>query len=121
MQQRNTSGLRRGGGRPKGVPNKVTTEARAACAELVDDPRLSGPTEGATARRKTTAGARVPALALREGQTQRRPSGDGERTRPAQDYRDGAMGQKARGGAMSDQRDVAAGWTPYQPGQRSGA
>jgi len=37
---RNTSGLRRGGspGRPKGVPNKVTTEARAACTQLVDDP-----------------------------------------------------------------------------------
>ena len=37
---RNTSGLKRGGspGRPKGVPNKVTIEVRAACAELVDDP-----------------------------------------------------------------------------------
>ena len=37
---RNTSGLKRGGspGRPKGVPNKVTTEVRSACAELVDDP-----------------------------------------------------------------------------------
>ena len=35
----NISGLKRGGpGRPKGVPNKVTAEARAACAELVDDP-----------------------------------------------------------------------------------
>ena len=36
---RNTSGLNRGGpGRPKGVPNKVTAAAKAACGELVDDP-----------------------------------------------------------------------------------
>ena len=36
---RNTSGLKRGSpGRPKGVPNRVTTEARSACAEVVDDP-----------------------------------------------------------------------------------
>lgn len=37
---RNTSGLKRGGspGRPKGVPNKVTTEAREAANALVDDP-----------------------------------------------------------------------------------
>jgi hypothetical protein len=36
----NTSGLKRGGsrGRPKGVPNKATVEAKAACAALVDDP-----------------------------------------------------------------------------------
>ena len=35
---RNTSGLKRGGpGRPKGVPNKVTAEVKAACAGLVDD------------------------------------------------------------------------------------
>lgn len=25
-------------GRPKGVPNKVTTEAKAACNDIVDDP-----------------------------------------------------------------------------------
>ena len=30
--------LRRGGGRPKGVRNKVTVEAKRACAEIVDDP-----------------------------------------------------------------------------------
>jgi hypothetical protein len=30
--------LRRGGGRPKGVPNKATLEAKQACAEIVDDP-----------------------------------------------------------------------------------
>ena len=36
---RNTSGLKRGGpGRPKGVPNRVTIEAKAAAAALVDDP-----------------------------------------------------------------------------------
>lgn len=36
---RNTSGLNRGGpGRPKGVPNRATTEARAFCASIVDDP-----------------------------------------------------------------------------------
>ena len=37
---RNTSGLKRGGspGRPKGVPNKATTEAKEACARIVDDP-----------------------------------------------------------------------------------
>ena len=35
----NTSGLKRGGpGRRRGVPNKVTAEARVACGELVDDP-----------------------------------------------------------------------------------
>lgn len=38
--KRNTKGLRRGGpGRKKGVPNKVTAEAKKACNELVDDPR----------------------------------------------------------------------------------
>ena len=30
--------LRRGGGRPPGVPNKVTSEAKAACNAIVDDP-----------------------------------------------------------------------------------
>jgi hypothetical protein len=35
----NISGLKRGGpGRPKGVPNKVTVEAKAAAEALVDDP-----------------------------------------------------------------------------------
>ena len=36
---RNTSGLKRGGspGRPKGVPNKATAEAKEACALIVDD------------------------------------------------------------------------------------
>ena len=33
------TGLKRGGpGRPKGVPNKVTVEAKAAAEALVDDP-----------------------------------------------------------------------------------
>lgn len=35
---KDTSGLRRGGGRPPGVPNKASSEAKAACAKLVDDP-----------------------------------------------------------------------------------
>ena len=36
---RNTSGLRRGGpGRPPGVPNKATIEAKQVCSELVDNP-----------------------------------------------------------------------------------
>lgn len=36
---RNTSGLKRGGpGRPKGKPNKATTEAKEVCSRLVDDP-----------------------------------------------------------------------------------
>jgi hypothetical protein len=37
---RDTSGLKRGGspGRPNGVPNKATLEAKAVCAALVDDP-----------------------------------------------------------------------------------
>jgi hypothetical protein len=34
----NTRGLRRGGGRPKGKPNKVTIEVRAVAEALVDDP-----------------------------------------------------------------------------------
>src|SRR5207249_7750781 len=39
IAHRDTSGLRRGGpGRPKGVPNKVTIEAKEACGRLVDDP-----------------------------------------------------------------------------------
>ena len=36
---RNISGLKRGGpGRPKGVANKATQEAKAICAAMVDDP-----------------------------------------------------------------------------------
>ncbi len=36
---RDTTGLRRGGpGRPKGLPNKATVEAKRACADLIDDP-----------------------------------------------------------------------------------
>lgn len=37
---RDTSGLRRGvtGGRPKGVRNKATIEAKRICSDLVDDP-----------------------------------------------------------------------------------
>lgn len=35
----NISGLKRGGpGRPKGVPNKITVEAKAVAEALVDDP-----------------------------------------------------------------------------------
>ena len=37
---RNTNGLRRGGpGRPKGVPNKATTEVKEFCASIVEDPK----------------------------------------------------------------------------------
>jgi hypothetical protein len=36
---RNTDGLKKGGpGRPKGVPNKATVEAKEVCAKMVDDP-----------------------------------------------------------------------------------
>jgi len=37
---RNINGLKRGAGpgRPKGVPNKASLEAKAACTALVDDP-----------------------------------------------------------------------------------
>lgn len=37
---RNVSGLKRGGspGRPKGVPNRATTEIKAACEQLLNDP-----------------------------------------------------------------------------------
>ena len=52
---RNTQGLKRGGpGRPKGVPNKATAEAKQACAAIVDDP---------TYRRNLAARARAGRLA----------------------------------------------------------
>jgi hypothetical protein len=35
---RNTSGLRRGGGRPKGVPNKATREIAAFARNLLESP-----------------------------------------------------------------------------------
>ena len=35
---RNTSGLRRGGGRPKGVPNKTTPEIRLIARSLLERP-----------------------------------------------------------------------------------
>lgn len=35
---RNTSGLRRGGGRPKGVPNKITQAAKDFALAVLDDP-----------------------------------------------------------------------------------
>lgn len=34
---RNTSGLRRGGGRPRGVPNKLTSSFKAAVMAAFDD------------------------------------------------------------------------------------
>ena len=34
---RNTSGLRRGGGRPKGVPNKATAEVKALAQQYTED------------------------------------------------------------------------------------
>lgn len=39
---RDTSGLRRGGGRTKGVPNKVTAEVRDLARKLVDDTAYLG-------------------------------------------------------------------------------
>lgn len=51
---RNTSGLKRGGpGRPKGLPNRVTTEAKAACNQIVDDPTYR---KNLTAYMKANAG-----------------------------------------------------------------
>jgi hypothetical protein len=35
---RNTSGLRRGGGRPKGVPNKATVEAKEFARSITENP-----------------------------------------------------------------------------------
>ena len=37
QHRRNTAGLRRGGGRAKGTPNKVTTEIRELSQALFDD------------------------------------------------------------------------------------
>ena len=55
---RNTTGLKRGGpGRPKGVSNKATIEARQACAELVDDPAYR-----ATLKARLVAGTLSPAV-----------------------------------------------------------
>lgn len=52
---RNTSGLKRGGpGRPKGVPNRTTLDARRFCSSIVDDP---------TYRRKLLERARAGELA----------------------------------------------------------
>lgn len=36
--RRNTTGLRRGGGRPKGVPNKASREIKEAARALVERP-----------------------------------------------------------------------------------
>ena len=44
-------------GRPRGVPNKVTAEAKAACSELVDDL-----TYRAALRKRLIAGRRAPAV-----------------------------------------------------------
>ena len=56
---RNTSGLKRGGGpgRPKGVPNKATIEAKGACSELVDDPEYR-----ANLKKRLIAGKLAPAV-----------------------------------------------------------
>jgi hypothetical protein len=55
---RDTSGLRRGGpGRPKGVPNKATREAKEFCASVVDDPDYQ-----ATIRRRAMRGQLAPAV-----------------------------------------------------------
>ena len=56
---RNTSGLKRGGGpgRPKGVPNKATIEAKGACSELVDEPEYR-----ANLKKRLIAGKLAPAV-----------------------------------------------------------
>jgi hypothetical protein len=48
---------RKGMGRPPGVPNKVTAEAKAACNELVDDLRYR-----AALKKRLIAGKLAPAL-----------------------------------------------------------
>ena len=48
---------RKGKGRPPGVPNKVTTEAKAACNKLIDDPAYR-----AALRRRLIAGELAPAM-----------------------------------------------------------
>jgi hypothetical protein len=56
--ERNTSGLRRGGpGRPKGVPNRATVEAKEFCASIVDDPEYRK-----TLRRRALKGELPPAI-----------------------------------------------------------
>jgi hypothetical protein len=56
---RNTSGLKRGGspGRPKGVPNRATVDAREFCSSIVDDPAYQ-----ARLRRRALAGDLPPAI-----------------------------------------------------------
>ena len=50
--------LRRGGpGRPKGVPNKASLEAKEVCAKLVDDPQYQ-----ARLRQRMLAGKLAPAV-----------------------------------------------------------
>ena len=56
---RNTSGLKRGGspGRPKGVPNKATQDAKEFCGGIVSDP-----TYQERLRRRALAGTLPPVL-----------------------------------------------------------
>lgn len=50
---RNIAGLKRGGpGRPKGVPNKASSEAKAIATELVDDPIYRAKLKSDLQRRK---------------------------------------------------------------------
>jgi len=57
-------GLKRGGspGRPKGVPNRVTTDARAGCTQLVDDRVYRARLLDDRAERKVAPTNRMPAL-----------------------------------------------------------
>jgi len=54
---RSLENLKKGHGRPPGVPNKVTAEAKAACNELVDDPLYR-----AALRKRLIAGTLAPAM-----------------------------------------------------------
>lgn len=56
---RNTIGLKRGGGpgRPKGVPNRATLDAREFCAGIVCDPAYQD-----ALRRRALAGKLAPAI-----------------------------------------------------------
>lgn len=57
VKNRNTSGLKRGGpGRPKGVPNKITSEIREACQKLFDAAYF------ATAKARLDSGKVAPAV-----------------------------------------------------------